>query len=43
MMTGDRLGPLFEVIAATGLRRGEALGLRWDDVDLDHSRIIVRR
>ena len=31
----DRLGPLFEVIAACGLRRGEALGLRWSDLDLN--------
>lgn len=30
----DRLGPLFEVLARTGMRRGEALGLRWADVDL---------
>lgn len=30
----DRLGPLIELIDATGLRRGEALGLRWTDLDL---------
>jgi integrase len=30
-----RLGTLYEVLAFTGLRRGEALGLRWFDVDLD--------
>ena len=41
--TGDRLGPLFELMAATGLRRGEALGLRWEDVDLDRSDLVVRR
>jgi integrase len=29
---GDRLGPLFLFIAATGCRLGEALGLRWRDV-----------
>jgi integrase len=39
----DRLGPLFETIAATGLRRGEALGLRWTDVDLDNARLVVRQ
>ena len=33
-VSGHPLGPLFEVIAACGLRRGEALGLRWADVDL---------
>ncbi len=31
----DEFGPIFEAIAATGLRRGEAVGLRWSDVDLD--------
>jgi len=40
---GDRLGTLFEVMAMTGLRRGEALGLRWDDVDLERGRIVVRQ
>jgi integrase len=38
-----RLGPLFTVLATTGLRRGEALGLRWSDVDLDEGRIAVRQ
>lgn len=28
---------------ALGLRRGEALGLRWEDVDLDHGVLRVRR
>jgi integrase len=32
---GDRLEALAAVILGTGLRRGEALGLRWDDIDLD--------
>jgi integrase len=40
---GHRLAPVFETIAATGLRRGEALGLRWDDVDLDGGVIVVRQ
>jgi integrase len=39
----DRWGPLFELIAATGLRRGEAVGLRWADVDLDAGTIRVRQ
>jgi integrase len=38
-----RLGPLFTVLATTGLRRGEALGLRWSDVDLDEGRLAVRQ
>jgi integrase len=27
----------------TGMRRGEALGLRWEDVDLENGRLAVRR
>jgi integrase len=30
----DRLHALFDLIALRGLRRGEACGLRWEDVDL---------
>jgi integrase len=30
----DDLGPLFAVAAVTGLRQGEVLGLRWQDVEL---------
>jgi integrase len=37
------LCPLFSLLAYTGLRRGEALGLRWSDVDLDRRMITVRR
>lgn len=32
---GHRLAGLLDVVVFTGLRRGEALGLRWTDVDLD--------
>jgi len=38
-----RLAPLWRLVAMTGLRRGEALGLYWSDVDLDQARIAVRR
>lgn len=38
----DRLGALFEVLAFTGLRRGEACALRWADVDPERGRLIVR-
>ena len=34
-ITGDRLEALYTVALAVGLRRGEALGLRWQYVDLD--------
>lgn len=33
--SGDRYYPVWVVLATTGARRGEVLGLRWDDVDLD--------
>lgn len=32
---GSRYEPLFELLAHTGLRRGEGLALRWSDVDLE--------
>lgn len=33
--TGDRYAALYVVALHTGLREGELLGLRWEDVDLD--------
>ena len=42
-LSSDRLGALFELIAATGLRCGEACGLRWADVDLGRGRLVVRQ
>lgn len=39
----DRLGALYSVATAMGLRQGEALGLRWQDVDLDSRRLWVRK
>lgn len=38
---GDRLHPLWVLLSTTGMRRGEALGLRWSDVDLDAGRLRV--
>ena len=38
-----RLHPAFHLAAHTGMRRGEVLGLRWSDVDLDGSRLSVRQ
>ncbi len=38
-----RLYPVFFVLLATGLTRGELVGLRWGDVDLDAGEITVRR
>jgi integrase len=42
-VAANRLGSLFEVIAFTGLRRGEALGLRWADVDLEVGVLVVHQ
>lgn len=39
----DRLYGFWLLIATTGLRRGEALGLRWGDVDLDAGRAAIRQ
>ncbi|NEN07607.1 site-specific integrase [Diaminobutyricibacter tongyongensis] len=36
-----RLSALFETVVFTGLRRGEAIGLRWSDVDMTKRRITV--
>lgn len=40
---GDRLYALYAVALSLGLRRGEALGLRWSDVDLAAGVIRVRQ
>jgi integrase len=42
-VAGDRLSALWLLFATTRLRRGEALGLRWQDVDLDAGTIFVHR
>ena len=39
--SGDRLEGLYCVALALGLRQGEALGLRWRDVDLEHRTLRV--
>ena len=39
----DRLAPMWRVFAYTGMRRGEAAGLLWRDVDLKGGTIAVRR
>ena len=38
-----RLGALFSVALAVGLWQGEALGLRWEDTDLDAGTLTVRK
>jgi integrase/DNA-directed RNA polymerase subunit RPC12/RpoP len=39
----DRLHALWQLLALTGMRRGEACGLRWSDCDLEQGRIAVCR
>jgi integrase len=39
----DRLANLYHLILFTGMRRGEAIGLRWEDVDLDRAYLSVEQ
>jgi integrase len=39
--SGDRLHALYAVALLTGLRQGEALGLRWHNLDLDQATLRV--
>ena len=41
-VAGSRNEALYSVAMALGLRKGEALGLRWQDVDLDGATLSVR-
>jgi integrase len=40
---GTRLAAIWRLSAMTGMRRGEVLGLRWCDLDLDRARLSVRQ
>ncbi len=40
---GDRLEALYSVALAIGLRRGEALGLRWQNIDFDAGTLTIRK
>jgi integrase len=40
---GERLEALACLVLTLGLRRGEALGLRWTDVDLDEKTVTIGR
>jgi integrase len=42
-IVGHRLYPAFYLLANTGMRTGEAPGLRWDDVDLAPAALPVSR
>ena len=39
----DELHPLWLTLSRTGMRRGEALGLQWRDLDHKNNRIAIRR
>jgi integrase len=43
VVQGNRLEALYSVALALGLRQGEALGLRWEDIDFDAGTLRVRR
>ncbi len=40
---GGRMYALFVLLGTTGMRVGEALGLKWTDVDLPGQRLVIRR
>ncbi|MDQ6949552.1 MAG: site-specific integrase [Actinomycetota bacterium] len=40
---GSRWHTLWVLLGTTGMRLGESLGLKWDDVDLQQGRLVVRR
>ena len=40
-ISGDRLEALYSLVMTVGLRQGEALGLRWNDLDLDAGTLTV--
>jgi integrase/predicted RNA-binding Zn-ribbon protein involved in translation (DUF1610 family) len=39
----ERLFALWRLLAMTGMRRGEALGLAWEDLDMEDSTVTIRR
>lgn len=40
---GDRLEALYVLAVTTGMRQGELLALKWQDVDLENAKLCVRR
>jgi integrase len=42
-VSDDRLYALWRLLAMTGMRRGEALGLGWEDLDMEAGAVTIRR
>jgi integrase len=42
VVAGDRFEALYVLALTTGMREGELLALRWQDVDLEHESLVVR-
>lgn len=42
VLEGERLKPAFVLALSTGMRLGEILALKWQDVDLENKRITIR-
>lgn len=42
-LDGNRLQAALHLAATTGMRRGEVLGLRWQDLDFDAARLMVEQ
>jgi integrase len=40
---GERLEALYILAVTTGMRRGELLGLKWSDVDVENATVSIRR
>ena len=40
-LAGERLSMAFVLLATTGMRRGEVLGLRWEDIDFDNRSLSI--
>ena len=40
---GDPLEALYVLALTTGMRQGELLGLKWEDVDMQHGKVTIKR
>jgi integrase len=42
-LADDRLFAMWALLVTAGIRRGEALGLRWEDIDPDRRTVAIKR